>query len=361
MLRAAENWVSGHWTMLLHSGASVLDVLIVAYFIYKLMMLAKGTRAWQIILGLLVFVAILLFSSWAQLIALEWLLKQMFLLGPVAIVILFYPELRHALEEVGRIGFWGRGFSGLEKEDLSAMLGQIVIAADSFSDTKTGALIVLERETGLTEQVDNGTLINALVSADLLATIFYAGTPLHDGAVIIRRDRVVAAGCTLPLSESREIGAHVHTRHKAALGITEQSDSVAVVVSEETGTISVAHAGKMVRGLRGEDLRDRLVQVYLGRQRMPLRRRRGLSPKSEPKPKDKPTLPVVNIPSWMPTLAATTARVRTPLNNVARDAAGKIRELGSSTARAVDDIDDIKLDIDTTAAIPEVPQEGDQQ
>jgi len=323
----AEKWVMGHATMLTHSGADVLDVLIVAYLVYKLMMLAKGTRAWQIILGLLVFVAILVLSSWAQLTALNWLLKQMFLLGPVAIVILFYPELRHALEEVGRIGFWGRGFSGLEKEDLASMLGQIVIAADSFSEKKTGALIVLERETGLTEQIENGTLINALVSSDLLSTLFYPGTPLHDGAVIIRRDRVVAAGCTLPLSESREIGAHVHTRHKAALGITEQSDSVAVVVSEETGTISVAHAGKMVRGLRGEDLRDRLVQVYLGRQRLPLRRRRGFNYKSDSASKDKPVLPVVNMPSWMPNLAAsTTARVRPPQNAASGNAAENIKE-----------------------------------
>lgn len=306
-----EKWVVGNASTLAHTAASVLDILIVAYLIYHLMMLAKGTRAWQIILGLLVFVAILLLSSWAQLTALNWLLKQMFLLGPVAIVILFYPELRHALEEVGRIGFWGRGFSALDKEDLSAMISQIVIAADAFSEKKTGALIVLERETGLTEQIDNGTMINAVVSAELLSTLFYPGTPLHDGAVIIRRDRVIAAGCTLPLSESRQIGTHVHTRHKAALGITEQSDSVAIVVSEETGTISVAHSGKMVRGLRGDDLRDRLAQVYLGRQRLPLRRRRGVAHTHEQKSAIKPVLPTVTIPSWMPSLAATTAvRVR---------------------------------------------------
>ena len=144
-----QKWLLGGdaWG-LVRTGA---DILIVAYLIYRLMMLAKGTRAWQIITGLIVFVGMLLFSTWAHLSALSWLLQQILPLGPVAIVILFYPELRHALEEVGRLGFWGKGFTGLDRENLSAMVGEIVLSAERLSDKKIGALLVLERGTGLTD------------------------------------------------------------------------------------------------------------------------------------------------------------------------------------------------------------------
>ncbi len=269
-----QRLIGGDAWSLVRTGA---DILIVAYLVYRLMMLAKGTRAWQIITGLVVFVAMLLFSTWARLSALSWLLQEILPLGPVAIVILFFPELRHALEEVGRLGFWGKGFTGLDREDLSSMVGEIVKAAESLSDKKIGALLVLERETGLSDIVETGTAIGSEVSTDLLCTLFYPGSPLHDGAVVIRRDRIVAAGCTLPLSESRSVqGMQVHTRHKAALGITEQSDALVVVVSEETGIISLAFDGKMARGLRDDGrLRDLLIREYTGREKPALRRRRG--------------------------------------------------------------------------------------
>jgi diadenylate cyclase len=267
-----------HWStdeFVTFARASV-DVLVVAYLIYYLIMLAKGTRAWQIISGLLAFVLILWFSDWAQLTALKWLLQQMFLLGPVAIVVLFYPELRHALEEVGRLGFWGRSFTGLQKEDLSVMVGELVRTANNLSDKKIGALIVLERETGLTDIIETGTTVNGAVTAELLGTIFYPGSPLHDGAVIVRRGRIMAAGCTLPLSESRDIGTMVHTRHKAAIGMSEQSDALVLIVSEESGIISVAFDGKMVRGIRDDVLRDRLLSAYIGQKASPRRRRRRM-------------------------------------------------------------------------------------
>ncbi|BDI30152.1 membrane protein [Capsulimonas corticalis] len=267
-----HKWTTADLLGFVHAG---VDILVVAYLIYHLIMLAKGTRAWQIISGLLIFVLILWFSDWAHLTALNWLLKQMFLLGPVAIVILFYPELRHALEEVGRVGFWGKNFVGLEKEDVFVMVAELVRAASFLSDKKIGALVVLERETGLTEIIGTGTMLNAAISAELLETIFYPGCPLHDGAAIVRRDRIVAAGCTLPLSDNRDIGAMVHTRHKAALGMSEQSDALVLVVSEESGIISVAFEGKMVRGLRDEALRDRLMQGVMGRERPVSRRRRA--------------------------------------------------------------------------------------
>ncbi len=272
--------ILGRWLLggdawsLVRTGA---DILLVAYLIYRLMLLTKGTRARQIVIGLIVFVGMLLFSTWARLSALSWLLQQILPLGPVAIVILFYPELRHALEEVGRLGFWGKGFTGLDRQDLSSMVGEIVQAVESLSDKKIGALLVLERETGLGEIIETGTLINAEVNADLLCTLFYPGSPLHDGAAIVRRDRIVAAGCTLPLSESREVqGMQIHTRHKAALGISEQSDALVVVVSEETGIISLAFEGKMARGLRDDGrLHDLLIREYTGRERPSIRRRRG--------------------------------------------------------------------------------------
>jgi len=275
LLHHWHKWLPGDAWEPVRTGA---DILVVSYLIYRLMMLAKGTRAWQIITGLFVFVVLLLFSTYVRLSALSWLLQQILPLGPVALVILFYPELRHALEEVGRLGFWGKGFTGLDREDLSSMVGQIVLAAESLSDKKVGALMVLERETGLTDIVETGTPLNAQVSAELLGTLFYPGSPLHDGAAVIRRDRVVAAGCTLPLSESREVqGMQVHTRHKAALGISEQSDALVVVVSEETGIISLAFDGKMARGLRDDGrLRDLLIREYTGSERPSLRRRRGI-------------------------------------------------------------------------------------
>lgn len=273
-------WTGIDLVGLMHATA---DVLVVATLIYYLIMLAKGTRAWQIILGLIVFVIILLISDVAQLTTLKWILQQMFLLGPVAIVILLYPELRHALEEVGRLGFWGRNFATLEKEDVTNIVTELVRAANTLSDKKIGALIVLERETGLTDIIETGTIVNAVVTSELLGTLFYPGSPLHDGAVVLRRDRVIAAGCTLPLSDNRDIGGNVHTRHKAALGMSEQSDALIIVVSEETGIISLAFGGKMVRGLRDDALRDRLMQGYLGRDRvLPRRRRISWSAMSDP-------------------------------------------------------------------------------
>lgn len=292
LLHHWHKWLPGDVWEPVRTGA---DILVVAYLVYRLMMLAKGTRAWQIITGLFVFVVLLLFSTYVRLSALSWLLQQILPLGPVALVILFYPELRHALEEVGRLGFWGKGFTGLDREDLSSMVGEIVRAAENLSDKKIGALMVLERETGLTDIIETGTQINALVSADLLGSLFYPGSPLHDGAAVIRRDRVVAAGCTLPLSESLQVqGMQVHTRHKAALGITEQSDALVVVVSEETGIISLAFDGKMARGLRDDGrLRDLLIREYTGREKPSLRRRRGIIRPREARAADtaKPAVP----------------------------------------------------------------------
>ena len=256
---------------------AAVDILIVAYIVYRLMMLAKPTRAWQILIGLGVLVLMLNVSQYYKLETLNWLLGGLVYLGPVAIVILFYPELRHALENLGRFGFWSNSFVGLTKRDVLTFVGEIVRAVTVLSNRRTGALIVIERETGLADIIETGTPLNAEVTAELLGTIFHPGSPLHDGAVVIRRGRIAAAGCTLPLTDSPNIGANIHTRHKAAIGITEQSDCLVVVVSEETGIISVAMQGNLTRHLRDTALEEKLTQVLQGgEERISVRRRLGM-------------------------------------------------------------------------------------
>jgi diadenylate cyclase len=289
-----------------------VDVLIVAYIVYQLMMLAKPTRAWQIITGLLFLILVLFVSQWLKLETLNWLLGQMLLLGPVAIVILFYPELRHVLEEVGRFGVWRNSFVGLTNRDVSDLVGEIVRAAGILSNHRTGALIVIERETGLADIIDTGTLLNAEVTAELLGTIFYSGSPLHDGAVIIRRGRVAAAGCTLPLTDSPNIGSNIHTRHKAAIGISEQSDAVVVIVSEETGIISVAMQGNLTRHLRDAALEQKLTQVLQGKEQPSLTHQiawgRRFTLQSLPKPAAKKDSSGAQAPSTPPAASGSAGR-----------------------------------------------------
>ncbi len=233
------------------------DILVVAYLVYRLLLLARGTRALQILGGLGTLVIALFLSSKFHLYTLNWMLNQIVPLGPVAIVILFYPELRHALEEFGP-RFWSRGLSLLNREDLTEMIASVCSAMAALSAKRVGALVVFERQTGLDEILETGTPMDATVTQELLDTIFYKGTALHDGAVVIRQGKIVAAGCILPLTDRPKLDAAVHTRHKAALGMSENSDAVVVIVSEETGTISIAVGGKLQRGLAEDKLRERL-------------------------------------------------------------------------------------------------------
>ena len=250
----------------------VLDILVVTYLIYRLLLLARGTRALQILGGLGTLLLALYISDKFRLDTLNWLLKQIVPLGPVAIVILFYPELRHALEEFGP-RFWTRGLNLLNREDFSEMISTVVTATMVLSARRVGALIVFERQTGLDEVIATGVPLEAAVSVELLETLFYKGTALHDGAVIIRHGRLVAAGCILPLTDRPKVDAHVHTRHKAALGMSDNSDAVVLVVSEETGTISLAVDGKLLRGQSETSLRERLTQLVQPPDFLPGRRR----------------------------------------------------------------------------------------
>jgi diadenylate cyclase len=252
--------------------AWAVDIVAVAWLIYRLLLLAKGTRAWQITGGLIIFFVAVIVSDRFHLYALNWLLRQAFPLGPVAVVILFLPELRHALEEFGRPGFWGQSLGLVAREEMTVMVDEVVTAVSTLSVKRIGALIVFERENGLEDIIQTGTEMNAVVTSALIGTIFYKGTPLHDGAVIIRADKIVAGGCTLPLTASPRVDATVHTRHKAALGMSEESDAVVVVVSEETGTVSIAVDGKLIRGLRDDTLRERLLNM------LQITERRGIQP-----------------------------------------------------------------------------------
>lgn len=244
----------------------IVDILVVAYLIYRLLLLARGTRALQILGGLGTLLLALTLSARFHLDTLNWLLNLIVPLGPVAIVILFYPELRHALEEFGP-RFWRRGLSLLNREDVTEVIGVVCSAVVLLAAKRVGALIVFERQTGLDEIIATGTPLDAAVSVELLDTLFYKGTALHDGAVIIRNGRVVAAGCVLPLTDRPKVDAAIHTRHKAALGMSENSDAVVVVVSEETGTISLAIDGKLARGLPEEKLRERLTRLLQSEQK----------------------------------------------------------------------------------------------
>ncbi len=238
----------------------LVDVLAVAYLLYRLILLAKGTRAWQIMSGLFLFFLLMYISGKLGLTTLNWLMRQVLPLGPVALVILFYPELRHVLEEMGRLGFWGQSINPIGRESLTAVVNEVVRAATEMARQKIGALIVFEPYPSLDYYVSPGVPIDAKVSARLLTSLFYPGNPLHDGAVVIWGDRIIAAGCTLPLTENPMVDQNVHMRHKAAIGASERG-AVALVVSEETGIISVAFSGRLQRGFREDTLRERLMNL----------------------------------------------------------------------------------------------------
>ncbi len=238
-----------------------LDIIIVAFVFYRVIIWIRGTRAVQLIKGLAVLLLAYLFSRRFELAATSWLLDKVMTMGLIAIPLIFQPELRRGLEQLGR----GRFFSGanrlLDTEDVTGMIREVVRAVQVLSRSKVGALIVLERQTGLGEVEETGIPLDAVVSAEVLVNIFVPNTPLHDGAVIIRGDRVAAAGCFLPLTES-DVSQELGTRHRAALGISEQSDCVTVVVSEETGIISLTHEGRIKRHLDESSLNELLSGIF---------------------------------------------------------------------------------------------------
>lgn len=239
---------------------AVVDIGIIAYLIYRVLILVRGTRATQLMRGLVVIVVAYWVSGYVGLEALHWLLDKIWVGLFVAVPIVFQPELRRALEQVGRGSFF-RPTTALGTEDVRRLIDEVARAASTLSRNKTGAIIVLERETGLNDIIETGIKIEGLVTAEFLVNIFIPNTPLHDGAVIIRGNRVMAAATFLPLADVHVVPTELGSRHRAAIGITEHSDAVVVVVSEETGHVALAHSGKLIRGLDETDLRELLEKL----------------------------------------------------------------------------------------------------
>lgn len=230
----------------------IIDILIVSYVIYKLIVLVRGTRAVQLLKGIIVIAIAWGLSVWLHLYTLNWLLNQMITVGLLAIIIIFQPELRKALEQLGRGRLFSRS-TDLDQE-YNHRVGEIVKAVNYMARRKIGALIVFERETGLNDYIESGVPLESSLTSELLITIFAPNTPLHDGAVILKESKIMAAGCYLPLSENPFISKELGTRHRAAIGITEVSDAICIVVSEETGQVSFSMNGQVVRDIKEESL-----------------------------------------------------------------------------------------------------------
>src|SRR5438132_2649839 len=252
---------------------NVLDVLIVAVFIYYVLLLIRGTRAVQLLIGVMVLVLIYFVATSLHLTLTTLLLQALFAVALIALVVVFQPELRRALGQIGQLGPLNRLLAPGSEEELEGIVDELVRAALLISEAKHGALIVLERATGLQDYSETGVPVNGKLTAELLASIFMTRSPLHDGAVIVRGGTIVAAACLLPLEDTQDRSAHRYgMRHRAALSISGQTDSVVVVVSEETQAISVASNGRMIGGLDEERLRRVLTSLLRSRiQPLPFR------------------------------------------------------------------------------------------
>jgi diadenylate cyclase len=237
---------------------AALDIFIVAFFIYQILILIKGTRAVQMALGLGFVIAFFYFSRWVRLEAVTWMLTNILPYVVFAIIVIFQHEIRRALARFGQAPLFA-GFSSINRNEF---YDEIILAITTLASQQTGALIVVERDIGLKTYIESGIALDAALSYDLLVTIFNPSVPLHDGAVIVQSGRIAAAACFLPLTVKPRLSKELGTRHRAAIGITEETDAVAIIVSEETGAISFAHDGEMERRLDPETLRQRLRYVF---------------------------------------------------------------------------------------------------
>ena len=239
----------------------VADILIVAIILYKIYEMLQDTRAITLVKGLLVLLGITLVCNWMELHVISWLLQKTVTLIFVALPIVFQPELRRALEHLGQGRFLGNA-ALLDDEQARSVVHELVRAVRTLASTKTGALLVIERNMGLNDISATGIQIDGLITAEFLLNVFIPNTPLHDGAAVIRGNRLIAAGCLLPLTENRTLSTELGTRHRAAIGLSEQCDALIVVVSEETGTISIAENGHIMRHLDKETLQAMLEPAF---------------------------------------------------------------------------------------------------
>ena len=233
----------------------VAEILVVSFLLYRVLVVYTGTRAFQVLIGFVLLVSVYVASQALQLRLIPYLLSQVFTYGAFALIVIFQPELRAALARLGRTRLF-QAFARLEQQEV---MDEIAVAADRLAKAKIGGIIAIEQEVDLLNHVDHGTPIDAILSTELLTTVFTPYSPLHDGAVIVKRDRIAYAGSViLRLSESPTVERSLGTRHRAALGLSEETDALVVVISEETGQISLAHQGRLYRGLRPDELRQRL-------------------------------------------------------------------------------------------------------
>ncbi|MDR1778350.1 MAG: diadenylate cyclase CdaA [Clostridiales Family XIII bacterium] len=241
-----------------------IDIALIAFVVYKIIGFIRETRAEQLVKGLLILVLATFLSGFLHLYAMSWMLKAAMQFGVIALVVVFQPELRRGLERLGHSKFFRPRYADMDKDDIKQLAASIAKSVDYFSANKIGALIVVECETSLSDYAQEGVMLNGQLTSELLSNIFMPGTPLHDGAAIIRQNRIVAAACILPLTEGVGLPTEIGTRHRAAIGITEVSDCLAIVVSEETGIISSARDGKLTRFLQVKTLEKRILNLYLG-------------------------------------------------------------------------------------------------
>ena len=254
----------------------ILDIAIVSVLVYELLLFIKGTRAVQMALSGGFLIGLFFLSRWLQLETVNWVIRNLAGYVVFAIIVLFQADIRRALAHFGRAPFF-RYFERAQSADET--IEELVVAASSLASRRIGAIIVLERQIGLRNYIEGGIPLDAMVTYDLLASIFQPGSPLHDGAVIIQGDRVAAAACFLPLSVNPKVSRELGTRHRAALGLTEENDAVAIVVSEETGSISLAMSGDLERGITADDLKARLRSLggRHGRRAIEGERRRSIA------------------------------------------------------------------------------------
>ena len=242
---------------------NLLDIFIVAYLIYRLLGLIKGTRAVQLLKGLIVLLGFSVVVSLLDLNMVNWLLNKLWIFFAITLPIVFQPELRRILEQIGKGSFFKFSTRNPDLESYQAVIKELTGAVGVLSHNRVGALIIIKRETGIEEYLENGVALDALVSSSLLINLFVPNTPLHDGAAVIQEGRLHKAACVLPLSGNTELPGELGTRHRAGLGITEVSDVLAVIVSEETGTISMANAGRLIRPLAPQQLSELLTRELL--------------------------------------------------------------------------------------------------
>ncbi len=243
--------------------ADVIDILIVAFVVYKILGFIRESRAGQLVKGLLILLAAFFASDIFQLYTLNWILKGTMTVGIIALIVVFQPELRRGLEYMGRSKLIRPVFGKVNKNKAKSISVEVAKAIENMSTTRTGALLVVERQTALTDICETGTILDANITSGLIETIFYEGSPLHDGALIIRGDKLYSAGCVLPLTESKSVSKALGTRHRAGIGITESSDAMVFIVSEETGIVSMAEDGKLDRFLDVKTVEKSMLNIYL--------------------------------------------------------------------------------------------------